>query len=463
MATEFPRCKRGLAVAVVACVGLVSPGGGAAAQPEAGNDAASLRRALGEKLFGELLFTNPGADFSASCAGCHFLGRQSTEREERLYSDSVPLSLTASKTTTLRNTPGLVGVAAAPLLNRDGSYRSLEALIQAKLVGPELGWSPQDRERAFAAIHFVLENEGESDASPSSYAQDFAAAYGVDLAAMGRDEVVQMAVRALADFIRGLESTHTSPWDAFVSMNRLRPGPIADEDPKRYAGEILYSRIGNQEGRLLVKRPQAFSRAAYEGFKTFFRTAGESAGNCVVCHPPPEFTDLQFHNTGIAQAEYDEVHGAGAFSRLAIPTSAATRRPVAHFLARPSRAEPGRADLGHWNYADAATSPQRRDDEREEAFLSRMVGAFRTPTLRNLRHTDPYMHNGAYPTLRDAVSEIVRLNGLARAGKLRQIDEEYREMNLSQDDVEPLVAFLGVLDDVGRDDFRQYLIHLADD
>ncbi len=55
-------------------------------------------------------------------------------------------------------------------------------------------------------------------------------------------------------------------------------------------------------------------------------------GNCVSCHPAPEFTDFRFHNTGAAQEEYDAVHGAGSFMRLTVPSYAERRRRPDQYL-----------------------------------------------------------------------------------------------------------------------------------
>ncbi len=54
----------------------------------------------------------------------------------------------------------------------------------------------------------------------------------------------------------------------------------------------------------------------------------------------------------------------------------------------------------------------------------------------------------------------MRLAQLARAGALRNPDPELLEMKLEEKDIDPLVAYLSMFDDVGRERFRHYLIHL---
>ena len=77
---------------------------------------------------------------------------------------------------------------------------------------------------------------------------------------------------------------------------------------------------------------------------------------------------------------------------------------------------------------------------------------FRTPSLRNLRHTGPYMHNGSqrtvrdilifYEALSDAVSET--LDGGDTATQPR-LDPLLRHLNLSTEDIPALEAFLDSL------------------
>lgn len=409
------------------------------------DDVRAARRELGDLLFRELRFTNPAADYGSSCAGCHATGEEVQKRTARAWADYVPRSMTAMKETTLRNTPTLLDVASGERFGWDGAASSLTELVLAKLTDNLMGWRPQDRERALDAIHFTLVNEG-SGGAPGNYVDRFRQAWDADLPALSRDEVVRTAASALADFVTNIRSTRTSRWDAFAEQNRLKKAPSTGETPDSYAFGIS-SRLGNQEGRLLVRRPEGFSQEAYQGFKLFFRVygeEGESVGNCVACHTPPYFTDFRLHNTGATQLEYDGVHGDGAFSRYAVPAE-----PSAATAAVPDPGHAERVDLGYWNHAPQA--------EREAA-----LAAFKTPTLRNPGGTDPYLHNGAAATLEQAVAQKVRASQLARAGKLRNPDPELLEIRLTENDVAALVAFLKQLEDVGPENFRHYLIHFEE-
>ena len=93
---------------------------------------------LGDALFRETVFANPGADFAASCDSCHRLGadrrggaRQAGAAEapvERFYSDGSPRSLmpgrgTVVQETTLRNTPTLLDLDHATRFGWDCATR----------------------------------------------------------------------------------------------------------------------------------------------------------------------------------------------------------------------------------------------------------------------------------------------------------------------------------------------------
>jgi cytochrome c peroxidase len=182
--------------------------------------------------------------------------------------------------------------------------------------------------------------------------------------------------------------------------------------------------------------------------KIFLRTEGaSSAGNCVACHAPPTFADAAFHNIGVTQVEYDRIHGEGSFARFKIPNASEAVRPAQAFRELISRNKPGNVDLGYWNYASLYGSAMRRRGESDERFLQRMIATFKTPTLRNLAYSQPYMHNGAYGSVGDVVAELMRLSAMAREGKVREADDELARIRINQEDASKLEAFLDTLNE----------------
>lgn len=113
----------------------------------------------------------------------------------------------------------------------------------------------------------------------------------------------------------------------------------------------------------------------------------ESRGACWKCHSGANFTDEKFHNTGIG-ADGDEPEEA----RAAVTGEASDR------------------------------------------------GRFKTPTLRGVALTAPYMHDGSLATLEEVV-EFYRQGGHPNSN----LDERIAPIELSDEDAANLVAFLRAL------------------
>ena len=199
-------------------------------------------------------------------------------------------------------------------------------------------------------------------------------------------------------------------------------------------------------------------------------------GNCIACHAAPHFTDFSLHNTGAAQDEYDAIHGPGAFAALDVPgleerndapevylpPSPSHPGALGIFADVPAADAPGRTDLGAWNvFANPALPapqseleallcersgllPQECDDAR---LLPAAIALFKTPGLRSLGQSAPYLHTGREDTLEDVIDFYVRESTLARAGAVRNAAPELSGITLTADDVEPLAAFLRSLNE----------------
>ena len=150
-------------------------------------------------------------------------------------------------------------------------------------------------------------------------------------------------------------------------------------------------------------------------------------GQCVTCHNGPLLTDHAFHNTGVPQID----------------------------LANPDR---GRADGAKKLLKDEFNCLGRYSDAKPEQcgelqFLSTndpgQLAAFRTPSLRNVAARSPYMHAGQFATLEQVVKHYatspkagIGHSELAHAGEKHA---QRQTIQLSDDDIKDLVAFLGAL------------------
>ena len=406
---------------------------------------------LGERLFRDDRFSTPNGDLPASCSNCHLFDED--PQGIRAFADFFNRSWVSFRTEDperleLRNSPTLFDVAQMPRLHHDGEFGSLEDLVKGTLSGRPMGWLPGEQEQAFERIRSVVfDDKGEGKWADSSYRDQYKKAFGVDLEKLSRDQIVSLTARAVADFMRTLKSRRDSSYDEFIRVNRLELEPKQGEQAVAFAQRML-ANVNELEAKGALKLPAGFKADALQGLKIFFRTEGDaSIGSCITCHAPPLFTDFSFHNIGVSQREYDRIHGDGKFALLQIPNSANAIRPSAQFRRTPAKGKPGAVDLGYWNFVDLKTSPLRRAGESDDQFLRRMIGAFKTPTLRNLGFSSPYLHTGSLNSLADVVVEIMQSSEMARAGRLREADEGLAKIRVTESDIAPLIAFLNTLND----------------
>src|SRR5262249_27666881 len=131
-----------------------------------------------------------------------------------------------------------------------------------------------------------------------------------------------------------------SPFDLFLLRNDLPRKPKPTETPEKFSKRLLAA-VDALESPLFVAdvdgpfafhaHPFVFDAEGLEGLKRFLGTRPEhpnsaqsqsgatGIGNCAACHPAPDFTVFSFHNAGVSQNQYDDVHGGGALASLKIP------------------------------------------------------------------------------------------------------------------------------------------------
>ena len=419
-------------------------GGVAFGQTKTSKDSSAQNR-LGLKLFREARFSSPQGDLQNSCASCHLLDEdpQGMRAHTDFFSRSwVPWRGSDPRREGLRNAPTILDSAVMPRLHFDGEFGSLEELVKGTLAGRPMGWLPGEENQAFDRVYEIIAKD-----NSANYRTDFKTVFGVDPAELRRDEVIDRAAKVIADYIRTQNSARTTPYDRFVQANKLSLQPAKGEGPKSFAARMLDG-IAALEKKRALTMPAGFRANALKGLKIFFRTDGAgSIGNCVSCHTPPLFTDFSYHNLGVSQSEYDRVNGEGSFIELEIPGAAEAKRPTSKFREVPVKRTREFADLGHWNFVDLKQSPLRRKDESDDQFLARMIATFKTPSLRNLTYTQPYMHTGGLTTIEDVLSELIRLSTLARAGRVRSSDPELAKIQITEADISSLVAFLQTLNE----------------
>ncbi|MBX3739325.1 MAG: hypothetical protein KF715_21735 [Candidatus Didemnitutus sp.] len=452
--------------------------------------AASSEAQLGERLFHDARFARSPA--AMSCATCHpsITGEgQLGAFADRAGQSAVPDRADGQRVTP-RHASTLLDVAEPGgwgLLHWDGEFASLEELIKGTFTGRNFGWLAD--ERAAAVAHFArIVREDVGAEGRAAYAIELRETEpAMVLATTGDGLILDVCARAVAAYLRTIrlprdaEGRHSgSPYDAFLSANRLPRAPNPGETPHEYARR-LHATVAALRQPIFVDDPARrltagsqsfrFGEEELRGMRIFFRGAmgyvrSASAGNCAECHVPPQFTDFAFHNTGATQDRYDAVHGAGAFANLEVPSLAERNADPERWLppaathpraadpwrSVPDRAQPAHADLGLWNvYANSAMPAPQVVIERQlnragtlarEAVLSATLARFKTPSVRNLGREAPLLHDGSAKTVEDVLRIYRRMSDLARQGAMRNAPAEFAAMRLAEADLPPLAAFL---------------------
>ena len=160
-----------------------------------------------------------------------------------------------------------------------------------------------------------------------------------------------------------------------------------------------------------ARQAELFTEDEIRGLRLFI---GEA--NCTQCHNGPLFTNNEFHNTGLITLE-GEVPDKGRVSGV-----------------REVFDDP-------FNCMGAHSDDSRRYcPELEFARTgSELIGAFRTPSLRNLQDTAPYGHQGQIATLAEMLAHYNEAPD-AMIGH-----NEAKPLNLSRRQLEYLEAFLNTL------------------
>jgi hypothetical protein len=318
-------------------------------------------------------------------------------------------------------------------------------------------------------------------------------------------EIFDAVVKVVAAYVNGLRFSKAddtgnlirSPFDVFLSHNGLPQQPNSGETPLDYSRRLLTLVNGLASPQFVASNPnrgnglfqfhtQPFTFGATElaGLKIFLtepaapptaspaEVVAGKVGNCLACHAAPNFTDFKLHNTGTAQKEYDDLptHGAGAFMALTIPSLATrTANDLPATEQHPTASERFRSipsdgttltDLGAWNiFANSnVPAPQAKirailcDDQQpcslsDATLLERAIARFKTPGLRDLGHSAPYMHNGQFGTLDNIIGFYREVSAQARGGTLRNGAIQLQGIALTAGDDAVLVAFLKSLNE----------------
>ncbi len=209
-----------------------------------------------------------------------------------------------------------------------------------------------------------------------------------------------LEAQAEAPILNSLEMGHDAPGieKKLNASDALQPLFLAAFGPGPATLQKAAIALAAYE-RTLLSGNSAFDRFVYGGDQTalsesaqrglaFFRDPAR--GNCTACHVIASdhalFTDHQFHNLGAGMNPRGEL-----------------------------------SDLGRYEVT-------RQDSDR---------GAFRTPSLRNVARTAPYMHDGSLATLDDVIAFYI-----AGGNANEHLDRLMKPLAMTQQERRDLLAFL---------------------
>ncbi|GGX57064.1 cytochrome-c peroxidase [Saccharospirillum salsuginis] len=307
---------------------------------------------LGHQLFFD---TGLSANGEVACSTCH--------QPERYFTDGLPQSQALG--TTRRNAPSIPSALHGPWQFWDGRTDSL----WAQALSPLEDLNEHGMDRTSAARYFVTE-----------YRDEYEALFGAS------DEAER--VRALTESASPKQPGEPAQaWSDLDEADRdavnrvfAQLGKVImayerklDLEPARFDRFVNALQEDKEESRLR----NLLTDDEVNGMRLFMGKA-----NCASCHNGPLFTNFEFHNIGAPEADRKNVD-LGRFEGVAeLQDNTFTCLS---------------------DYSDA--DPEQCEEMR---FLKQqgpeLVGAFKTPSLRNVNETAPYMQAGQLATLMDVIA-----------------------------------------------------------
>jgi cytochrome c peroxidase len=221
-------------------------------------------------------------------------------------------------------------------------------------------------------------------------------------------------VRSDPAYVKAFETVFGKTGDAITMTEVTRA--IAAFERTQVTGDSPFDRW-NYGGE-----KDALTPAQKRGFELFV-----NAGRCVSCHRVEQtqalFTDNRFHNVGVGINDIQNE----------VPDLAR------EFL----KAEAAKTNV------DAKVLTDKRTSELGRFAVTREfddLGSIKTPTLRNVAVTAPYMHDGSLKTLKDV---MVHYNNGGVTNEGDHVNDflsgGIRPLNLTDEQIDDLVAFMEAL------------------
>lgn len=322
---------------------------------------------LGKKIFFDRKLVS-GTDTYA-CATCH--------QPEHGFTEERGAALRGS-----RNTLGLINVIYNRQQFWDGRATTLEETL-VRTLDDEL---PASQKQAVSEETHRWGGLVRALGANLDYQWEFKKVFGLE-------QPTQDAIaKALAAYMRTILSGNSLYDRAEQEQLRRKAPALAAEHFAAVLDEDALKSLRSTNTR------EAVARQLERGQRLFQTNA------CVTCHPPPLFTDHEYHNLGVGDSE-------------------------------PFR--PAGEEIGRFVHVPVGLKE------------ARLIGAYRTPSLRALPRTGPYFHDGSRPRLDNVVKYFHHLVTGQRAYLAEPLlDSEGRpkRLDMTFEDELALELFLRALD-----------------
>ena len=235
----------------------------------------------------------------------------------------------------------------------------------------------------------------------TSLEQQAPAAAEGGVAGNGDRSTMEMRLRFIPEYVEAFKKVFGAEWPrmthAYAAIAAYQRTVVSD------AGKVPFDRYTKGDKK-------ALNASQLAGMKLFNGKAG-----CIQCHNGALASDQKFYNLGLPdfQGFKDD------------PVYQVTHR-WEHYQKGVAEQKYRTADMDYGLYF-------RTKNPKD-------IGKFRTPSLREVKYTAPYMHNGVFTTLQEVVDFYDRGGGQA-ANKAAQL----KPLNLSAQEKKDLIAFIEAL------------------
>jgi len=347
---------------------------------------------LGKKLFFDARFS---ADGNIACATCH--------KPELHFTDGLPQAKGLEQTK--RNTPTIVGVSQNTWYFLDGRTDSL----WAQAMGP----IENHLEHGSSRNHFAHEIYKDPNLR-ANYEKTFGPMPDIsDLSRfpnhagpIKKDKTASKAWRDMKKADRKLIN------NIFVNGAKAIAAFETNIQPKSSRFDTYVKALVNNDADKMLS---ALSTDEAAGLKVFMDM---DKGKCMICHNGPLFTDLEFHNIAtpplnVKRYDYGRRKGVSRVKRNSFNC------------------------LSEYNDANEKSCNELKYMVVHE---EETMAAFKTPSLRNVTKTAPYMHAGQYKNLSEVINHYNDPPS-TKVGMNQLLDIDLTDREMAQ-----LEAFLKTLD-----------------